>query len=297
LSRPDAFALDRAQLRAAFERAADTYDGAARLQREIADRLLERLDDVRMTPATVLDIGCGTGYCTRALARRYRRAAIVGLDLAQPMLHRAQRREWWRFFDARPGFVCGDTEALPLQTASVEMIVSNLTLQWCHPAAVFAEFRRVLRPGGLLMFTSFGPDTLKELREAWRSVDGAPHVHSFLDLRDVGDLLLAAGFADPVVDVERVRFHYPAVIDVLRELKRIGAHNVAQGRARGLTGRQRFARFRAAYEALAEAQGIPATYEVVFGHAWAPSVEQMRRVLHGDAVIPLSSIRRRHERT
>lgn len=295
MNKSDSFGLDRAQLRAAFERAADTYDGAARLQREIADRLLERLDDVRVAPATVLDIGCGTGYCTRALARRYRKADIVGLDLAQTMLQRAHRRDWWRFFDGRPAFVCADAERLPLANASVDMIVSNLTLQWCNPMAAFGEFRRVLRPGGLLMFTSFGPDTLKELREAWRAVDGQPHVHSFLDLRDVGDLLLAAGLADPVVDVERLVFHYQKVLDVLQELKRIGAHNVAHGRTRGLTGKQHFARFRAAYETHADADGIPATYEVVFGHAWAPSVEQMRRVIHGDAVIPLSSIRRHRQ--
>lgn len=293
MNKSEAFTLDRAQLRAAFERAASTYDGAARLQREMADRLLERLDDVRHAPATIVDIGCGTGYCARALKRRYRGAHIVGLDLAQAMLRRAQQRDWWRFFDRRPGFVCGNTEQLPLAAASVDLIVSNLTLQWCDPAAAFAEIRRVLRPGGLLMFTSFGPDTLKELREAWRAADAQPHVHSFLDLRDVGDLMLAVGLADPVVDVERTIYRYPKVLDVLRELKNIGAHNVAAGRARGLTGKQQFARMRAAYEAMGDAKGVPATYEVVFGHAWAPTLDQMRRQLGDASFVPVSSIRRR----
>jgi malonyl-CoA O-methyltransferase len=287
------YALDRAQLRASFERAAPTYDGAARLQRDIADRLLDRLDDVRLTPGIALDIGCGTGYCTRALRRRYRDVHVVGLDLAHAMLKRAIHRDWWRFFDRRPDFVCGDTERLPVATASIDLIVSNLTLQWCNPVATFAEFRRVLRPGGLLMFTSFGPDTLREVRAAWSGVDGLPHVHGFLDLRDVGDLLLGSGFADPVVDIDRVTRHYATVMDVLRELKNIGAHNVALGRARGLTGKQRFARFRDTYETMRTTKGIPATYEIVFGHAWAPTEDQARRQDTGSAVIPVSAIRGR----
>lgn len=287
------YALDRAQLRASFERAASTYDSAAKLQREIADRLLERLEDVRLTPAIALDIGCGTGYCTRALRRRYRDVHVIGLDLAHAMLRRAFRRDWWRFFDGRPDFVCGDTERLPVATASIDLIVSNLTLQWCNPVATFAEFRRVLRPGGLLMFTSFGPDTLREVRVAWSGVDSLPHVHGFLDLRDVGDLLFGSGFADPVVDVDRMTRHYGAVMDVLRELKQIGAHNVALGRARGLTGKQQFARFRDTYEGMRTPQGIPTTYEIVFGHAWAPTKEQVLRQDTGAAVVPVSAIRRR----
>ncbi|HKQ31505.1 MAG TPA: malonyl-ACP O-methyltransferase BioC [Burkholderiales bacterium] len=287
------YALDRPQLRASFERAAATYDGAAGLQREIADRLLERLDDVRFAPTVALDIGCGTGYCTRALRRRYSDVRVVGLDLAHAMLRRANRRDWWRFFNRRPDFVCGDTESLPVATASVDLIVSNLTLQWCNPIATFAEFRRVLRPGSLLMFTSFGPETLREVRLAWSAIDDRPHVHGFLDLRDVGDLLFASGFTDPVVDVDRMTRHYPTVMDVLRELKQIGAHNVALGRARGLTGKQRFAHFRDTYEGMRSSQGIPVTYEIVFGHAWAPTADQAARRDDGIAAVPVSAIRRR----
>lgn len=273
----DAFVLDRAQRRATFERAAETYDEVARLQREIGERLLERLDALRdFRPSSVLDAGCGTGYCTRRLARRYRHAAILGLDLATAMLRRARlaRTPWWQRLPGvaarRVGYVAGDIERLPLTDASIGLIVSNLALQWCDPQAAFTEFRRVLAPGGVLLFTSFGPDTLKELRAAWRAVDDAPHVHVFPDMHDLGDLLLRAGFADPVMDVDRLIVTYRDVLELLRELKGLGAHNLAAGRARGLTGKAQFARFRAAYEAMAHHGRIPATFEVVFGHARAP---------------------------
>lgn len=297
MNKSNPFALDRVQVRAAFERAATSYDSAAALQREVADRLLERLDIVRLAPQRILDVGCGTGYGTDFLARRFRGATVIGVDLAHAMAQHARRRAWWHWSARRRRFVCADAERLPIANASVDLLFSSLTLQWCQPALAFAEFRRVLRPGGLLVFTTFGPDTLKEVRAAWSAVDQQPHVHSFLDLRDVGDTLLASGFADPVVDVERMTLRYQTVLDVLRDLKRIGAHNAASDRTRGLTGRQRFARFRAAYDAMAGEDGIPATYEVVFGHAWAPTSEQLRHHGHErpEAVIPLSSIKRRHD--
>jgi malonyl-CoA O-methyltransferase len=287
----DPFALDRVQLRAAFERAASTYDTAANLQRDVADRLLQRLDDVRVSPSNVADIGCGTGYCTRALARRYKSARVIGLDIAHGMVQRARQRQRWHLLQKRARFVAGDAERLPFGKASTDIVFSSLALQWCEPRRALTEFGRVLRPGGLLMFTTFGPDTLIELRRAWAEVDTQPHVHGFLDMRDWGDQMLAAGFADPVVDVERVTLHYPDVIKVLCELKNIGAHNVAQDRQRGLTGKNRFERFRRAYEAMSTENGIPATYEIVFGHAWAPTMERSRRP--DEAIIPLSSIRRR----
>jgi malonyl-CoA O-methyltransferase len=275
----DPFALDRAQRRGAFERAAATYDSVARLQRQVGRELIERLDLLRaFVPTAVLDAGCGTGFCTRLLARRYRRAAVViGLDLAEAMVRHARRQSaWWRRLfggEAPIAYAAGDIERLPLASGSIDLIVSNLALQWCDPRSALAEFRRVLAPGGLLLFTSFGPDTLKELRAAWRTVDDAPHVHTFLDMHDLGDMLLAAGFTDPVMDVERLTEYYPDVPALLRELKALGAHNIAAGRARGLTGKRHFARFRAAYEAMAQGGRIPASFEVVFGHAWAPAFE------------------------
>jgi malonyl-CoA O-methyltransferase len=290
----DAFALDRAQLRAAFERAAPTYDAAADLQRDVAQQLLARLDDVRLAPARVLDVGCGTGFCTYALARRYRRAQVVGVDLATAMARQARRRGRWRLSFNRPCFSVGDAERLPIASASVDLLVSNLALQWCQPQRALAEFRRVLRPGGLLMFATFGPDTLREVRGAWSIVDQRPHVHGFLDMRDLGDIMLHGGFSDPVVDVERVVRHYDDVRKVLHELKQIGAHNVAAGRSRGLTGKGRFAHFREVYESMAGERGIPATYEIVFGSAWITEAGKIRRE-HGDAIVPLSAIRRHRE--
>lgn len=283
-------ALDKRRLRASFERAAQTYDEVAVLQRTIAERLLERLDVVKLRPTVVLDAGCGTGYVTRALARRYPRAQHLALDIAESMVRQARRGFGWRRLFLRPPLhVCGDAEALPLASASVDMIVSNLALQWCAAPAALAEFRRVLRPGGLLMFTSFGPDTLTELRRAWHAADDRPHVHGFLDMHDLGDLLLRAGFADPVLDVERLTLTYGEVMDVLRDLKRLGAHNAAVQRARGLTGKRQFARFRAAYETMRAGGRIPATYETVYGHAWAPESAPAA----GVTTVPVASIQRR----
>lgn len=266
--------LDRRAVRAAFGRAAQSYDAAAVLQREIADRLLARLEYIRLAPQRILDLGCGTGYLTRQLARQYPRVPRIGLDLAWPMARAARQRgplPWglhriW----SRSRFVVADAEALPLATASVDLIISSLTLQWCDPERVFAECRRVLRPGGLLLFTTFGPDTLTELRSAWRAADSATHVHDFLDMHDVGDALVRTGFADPVMDVERLTLTYAEVTGLLRDLKAIGAHNAVLQRAAGLTGKARYARFSAAYESFRNAEGrLPASYEVVYGHAWA----------------------------
>ncbi len=268
--RDDRQAIDKAQVRRAFNRAAPGYDAAATLQREVAGRMLERLDYVRLEPAAVLDVGTGTGYCMRHLRARYPSAAVHGLDIAEDMLRRARRALPWRQrWRNPPTFMVGDAETLPLRDASVDLIVSNLTLQWCVSLAqTFAEFRRVLRPGGLLMFTSFGPDTLQELRRAWAEVDSHVHVNTFLDMHDVGDALLAAGFADPVMDVEHFVLTYESVMSLMRDLKAIGAHNINYGRHHGITGKQRLAAMVDTYEGFRRDGRIPATHEVVYGHAW-----------------------------
>lgn len=271
-----------------FERAASTYDAAAVLARTVAERLIERLDVVRMTPLRILDAGCGTGYCTRALAQRYRRARIVGIDVALAMAVRARRRAHWF---ARTRFVSGAAERLPFADTAFDLALSNLMLPWCEPPPVFAEFLRVLRPGGLLMFTSLGPDTLRELREAWRRVDDAPRVHTFLDMHDVGDALMHAGFAEPVMDVERYTLTYADTRALLGELKALGAQNAQQGRARTLTGRRRFERFVAAYASMAQGGRLPASCEVVYGHAWVPEPKPVAR--GATVLVPLDQIRRR----
>jgi malonyl-CoA O-methyltransferase len=277
---------DKYHVRQAFERAAETYDQYAVLQYNIAERMLERLDVINTPIKTVLDVGCGTGYCTRALTNRYPRASVVGIDLAPAMVKTAKDRAgWWR----RSRYVGGDAEALPVASNSIDLVFSNLAIQWCNPDRVFAEFARVMRPGAVLMFTTFGPDTLKELRQAWGSVNDAPHVHGFVDMHDLGDALLRAGLAEPVVDVENLVVKYPDVNGVLRDLKGIGAYNMDPERSRGLTGKSAFTKFRTAYEAMAIEGKIPATYEAVFGHAWAPAVARNG----AGVVVPISSIRGR----
>jgi malonyl-CoA O-methyltransferase len=288
-SSPPTSMLDKRQARTAFERAARTYDQSAVLQREIADRMLQRLELIKCEPRQILDVGCGTGYCMRALQRRYKGARILGMDIAQPMLDFARARTRWF---SRQRFICADAEHLPLVDGVADMIVSNLTLQWCDPDAVLAEFARVLRPGGVLMFTSFGPDTLRELRAAWQAVDRHPHVHTFVDLHDLGDALVRAGFAEPVMDAEFFRLTYPDVVAVLRELKALGEHNVSRRRHRGLTGKESFARFKSAYERAAGGKPIPASYEAIYGHAWAPS-QQARSRDDGAVIVPLTRIQRK----
>jgi len=269
--------LDRRAVRTAFARAARSYDDNAVLQREIADRLLARLDFVRHEPRRVLDLGCGTGYVAGKLSRRYPRAEQLAIDLAWPMAQAARQRlksrwPWDVLRGVRGGQVAvADAASLPLTDHCVDLIVSNLTLQWCDPDAVFRECRRVLRPGGLLVFTSFGPDTLRELRAAWRVVDPEPHVHDFIDMHDLGDALVRHRFADPVMDAERLTLTYAEVRDLLRDLKGIGAHNAAATRHAALTGKTRYTRFREAYEQFRQDDGrLPASYEVVYGHAWIP---------------------------
>jgi len=281
--------FDKRQIRRAFGRAAARYDATAVLQQEIGDRLLERLDYVRLEPRTVLDLGTGTGRLAQALLRRYRRARVVGLDIALPMLAEARRRGG-RF--RRPALVCGDMERLPFADGSADLILSSLTLQWCQDArAVFAEFARVLRPGGALFFTTFGPDTLKELRQSWAEVDDRPHVADFADMHDLGDALLAAGLAQPVMDREDLLLTYRDLPALLRDIRDIGAHNAATGRPRGLTGKGRWRDFEAAYERRRDNGVLPATYEVLYGHAWAPERPAPQPRPDGSVVVPFPGAR------
>lgn len=279
--------VDKRLVRLAFERAATTYDQAAVLQREVARRMFERLDYVKLAPAHVLDAGAGTGYGTRLLAGRYRSARIVALDLARSMLVAARAAQpWWqRWLGSRVRHVCGDVERLPLAASSMNLVWSNLTLQWCNePERVFREFYRVLAPGGLLMFTTFGPDTLKELRQAFAGVDGHTHVNRFVDMHDLGDMLTWAGFGAPVMDMELITLTYTGVGDLVRELKRIGAHNVTVGRNHGLMGRRRWQAMVENYERLRRDGRLPATFEIVYGHAW---VGETKRSEDGRQVIAL----------
>jgi len=279
--------LDTSRVRRAFERCVSTYDAAAVLHAEVRTDLLARLDLTALTPRVVLDAGAGTGGASRALAQRYPKAVVVAVDTSHAMLRAAGRRQSWlrRFSRVRADAAC-----LPFGDSSVDLVLSNLMLQWCNAERVFAEFRRVLAPHGLLTFTTLGPDTLRELRSAWSTADSHRHVNPFADMHDIGDALVRGGFAAPVLDVERYTLTYPDVRRVAADLKATGSGNANPGRPRGLTGRRRFEAMRSAYEAYREADRLPATYEVVFGHAWVPasrpaaaggsvSLDDMRREL------------------
>lgn len=279
--------IDKHHARRAFSRAADAYDEAAVLQREIGRRMLQRLEYIRLQPKMIVDIGAGTGEASASLLKRYPKASVIALDFAIPMLQRARRRG--RFL-RRPLPLCADLEQLPLAAHSVDMIYSNAALQWCSDlASTFREFRRVLRPGGVLMFTTFGPDTLKELRSAWAQVDPGTHVNSFVDMHDIGDMLVEAQFAEPVIDAEQITMTYESVDQLMRDIKSIGAHNSVSGRSRGLTGKSRMQQFRVAYEQYRSEGRIPSTWEVVYGHAWAP-----QQVTEGGVtMIPVDALRQK----
>jgi malonyl-CoA O-methyltransferase len=284
-------------VRRAFARAAATYDAAAVLQREVGARMIERLDVVKLAPSAILDAGCGTGDALGELAARYPRAARIALDVAMPMLTAARAKTgarqsafarlaagWRGAAIARaPAFVCADVVALPFAAASFELVWSNLTLQWLSdlPRAL-AEMHRVLAVDGLLTFTTFGPDTLKELRAAFAGVDAHPHVGRFVDMHDIGDLLVHTGFADPVMHMEAITMKYAEPMALLRDLKAIGATNAAAGRARGMMGRARFACMTGALASLARDGRIPATFEVVYGHAWKA---ERTRTAEGHAIV------------
>lgn len=299
--------LDRNHVRRAFGRAASSYAEHAALQAEVGERLREGLElALDFAPRRVLDVGCGPAGGA-ALRQRHPDAQVVGLDLALPML------KWKRGSESLSGnrsganpttdppegdsdphfLVCADAQALPLADASIDLVHSNLCLQWCEdPGLAIAEFRRVLRPGGVLLFSTFGPDTLKELRAAFAEVDDQPHVSRFIDMHDIGDALLVTGFRDPVLEREDFTLTYADVPGLMHELRAIGATNADSQRQRSLTGRSRLRRVEAAYERFRRDGVLPATYEVVYAHAFAPEPGQPRRTPQGEvASFPIERLR------
>jgi malonyl-CoA O-methyltransferase len=243
--------IDARAARRRFERAAGTYEKSSPLESEVAARMLERLDYVKIAPRLILD--AASGPPRRTLAKRYRTAEVVALDFSLAML----RRRGFAWFRKRLS-ICADLERLPLQAARVDFIWCNMALHWLpDPLAAFREFARVLAPGGLLMFSTLGPDTLKELRAA----AGAARVHAFVDMHDLGDMLVAAGLSAPVMDMEIIEMKYGDGAKLLADLRESGQTSARADRPRGLAGRAFGARLRAALEARA-------TFEVVYGHAW-----------------------------
>jgi malonyl-CoA O-methyltransferase len=281
--------IDKQAVRRSFSRSAESYDDVAVLQREIGHRMVERLDYIKLQPQTILDAGAGTGHCSNLLLKRYARARIISLDFALPLLNKAGRRGRWL---RRPHCLCADFEQLPLADQSIDLVFSNVAIQWCSDLNnAFREFMRVLKPNGLLMFSTFGPDTLKELRAAWAEADDRSHTSDFVDMHDIGDMLVNSQFADPVMDVEHMTLTYDTVNGLVKDLKSLGAHNATQQRNRGMTGRKRWQKMLAAYEKFRTEGRLPATYEVVYGHAWRPEKLKSQVVSdNGEVFVPVNLV-------
>lgn len=270
-----------------FNNAAKTYDDAAVLQREVADRLLERLEFINISPNLILDLGSGTGYATRKLEKKYKKAKVVALDIAEQMLQQAKGTKQW--FN-RKHYTCAEAEQLPFNNQTFDLIFSSLMLHWSNIEQAFAEISRVLKPGGLLLFSALGPDTLYELRQSWSQIDSFEHVHKFLDMHILGDCLQKSGFKDPVMDMEFITITYNELKKIFLDLKDLGTHNIAQNRNKGLMGKKKFQQFVAAYETHRNSEGyIPVTYEVIYGIGWG----QVKEKKITEYSVPIDSITRK----
>ena len=303
----------QARVRRAFDRAAANYEQFAVLQNEVCARLLEKLDIVKIAPNFILDAGSGTGRAIPGLFKRYKKAELVTLDLSENMLAECCKKGG---FFRSPHLVCADIERLPFADGSFDLVYSSLSMQWCNDLnAALLEAFRVLKPGGLFVFTTFGPDTLKELRHSWAEVDDVNHVNQFVDMHDIGDALLQDGFAEPVMEAEMMTVTYNTVDAIMHDLKAIGANVTAESPAayqqitqqikqqpsnasqshkqqkktlqshnnqrknsqnKGLSAKSILQTVRQSYEQFRQNGLLPVTYEVIYGHAWKPeSVKSM----------------------
>lgn len=267
--------IEKQKVAESFDRAALTYDQWITIQKNIGDNLLERVQWLGIQPENILEVGTGTGRLTRALSKQYKDANLYAVDISSKMLTQAATM-------SNQNFICADAAQLPIADNSIDILVSNLMLQWCEDInSVIQEFARVLKPDGALFFSSFGPDTLKELRASWATVDDAIHVNSFIDMHHYGDSLLQAGLKNPVMDVDRLQWQYKEVKALMRELKNIGAHNINSERSRSLMGKHKFQTMIAAYEEYRLKDGLlPVTYEVIYGHALGKQVVTDTSIIH-----------------
>ncbi|MDE2259929.1 MAG: methyltransferase domain-containing protein [Betaproteobacteria bacterium] len=267
--------LEKERIRRGFNRCALEYANTAVLAREIGKRLFDHFEFLKIQPARILDLGAGTGFAGNDLHRLFPKATLISLDVAHALLRANpwRPRPWWHFGspDMRAS-ICAEAEQIPLQSGSMGLVWSNLMLPWCSLDLVLNEVRRVLEPEGLFIFSSLGPDSLKELRSAFAQLaDGHAHVHDFLDMHDIGDALVHAGFSDPVMDREDLKVTYPDLSALVQDLRRAGGSNALKQRQRGLMGRHRWNILTASYERLRQDGVLPATFEVVYGHAWKPA--------------------------
>ncbi len=297
--------LDKAEVRRAFGSAASRYDAAAALQREVCNRTLEKLDLIKIEPTHIVDLGCGTGYGTNLLAKRFPKSRITGVDIAQPMVDAMlahckgtptlATKLKQTFKKSLITGICADAEATGLPAMDCEFVFSTFALHWCDTLKALKEAYRLLKPGGLILMAVPGPDTLRELKIAFAAADAGNkkvHVNQFIDMHDLGDMLVQAGFSDPVVDMEHITVTYNAVRDVLNDLRSIGAGNHMKTRERGLMGKARWQKMQASYEQFRDAKTgkLPATYEVVYAHSWKPL--QPKKMADGRSVIRFEGYKR-----
>jgi malonyl-CoA O-methyltransferase len=283
----DAFRFDPRALARSFDRVGIQPAAAGAGPARIAGELLERLQFFKLEPRVIVDLGCGAGAASVQLRRRYPLAQVLAVDSAFAMARAARRSQrFWRRFDC----LCADARALPLAAHSVDLVYSNLMLQWCDaPATLFAQVQQVLRPGGLMLFSTLGPETLRELRAAWASADQASHVSAFADMPRLAAAMSHAGLSEPVMDREILHTHYPDVRALMNELRGYGARHAADDRRRTLTGRTRLHQMIKAYESQRTDAGIPASWEVIYGAGFAGSAPAAA----GEFAVPLGAIRAR----
>ncbi|SHN90302.1 Biotin synthesis protein BioC [Bathymodiolus heckerae thiotrophic gill symbiont] len=245
-------------VRSAFNKASDNYNDHAFLQKEIALRLDEKLEVITSSSNVILDLGAGTGLLSTDLQKRFADSKIIALDFAQNSLKNNTSKHK----------ICANANHLPLADNSINIVVSSLMMQWCPDLKqLFSEIHRVLENDGLILFSTFGPDTLKELKKSWSVVDNQTHVNTFTDMHDIGDQMLGAGFQSPVMEMEKLTLTYQIVTDLLRDLKAIGAQTV-DARSKSLMGKGKFQLMIQMYESYRQDGKLPATYEVIYGHAW-----------------------------
>lgn len=274
--------------RRAFDRASATFRRASAVHDESRERLLERLSFVRIEPAIILDLGCADGRAAVVLADRYPEARVLAADVSLAMLEQCAMHG--------PSVAClaADAERLAVAADSVDLIFANLLLPWCCPERVFEQAARALAPRGLMLFATLGPDTLRELRRAWAVADERIHVHAFYDMHDLGDLAVASGLLEPVMDVDRLTVTYRDPAAMVADFRACGAINVAAGRRRTLTGPKRWAAFERALTAGSEGR-LSLTIELIIGLAWG-GVHAARAEDHREVAVPLGDIRHRRTR-
>lgn len=280
MSLNESFLIDKKAMKRSFEKAAQTYDSANFLHKEIADRLLSRMDYVKIRPEKIIDLGCRTGYASNQLAGHYKNSSIIAIDIAHAMTVKTRgERVWWKrhlpILDNNPvRVVCADIEQLPIADNSIDLAWSNLTLHWYDLNKSIASIHRALKVEGLFTFTTLGPDTLKELRQAFGD-DDYVHVNQFVDMHDIGDTLVHAGFADPVMDMEILTITFDSLSTIVSDLKALGVNNKLNGRSRGLFSSAKWKRVEENYESCRKDGKLPVTIEVIYGHAWKPKPKKL----------------------